>query len=73
LPDFAIVNVFTDSDDVPSTFMTHHPRQPWDGAGAVEDAEIRSAEPYSTYRNNYVVRAGFGLRPIIHQVDVAGR
>jgi hypothetical protein len=48
LPDFAIVNVFTQSDDVTSTFMTHHPRQPRGGAGAVEDAEIRTAEPYPT-------------------------
>jgi hypothetical protein len=73
LPDFTIANMLTDSDDVSTAFVTHHPREPWGGAGAVEDAEIRTAEPYSTYRDNDVLGAGIGLRPIIDQFDPAGR
>ena len=73
LTDFAIVNLVADRDDVAAAFMAQHPRQPWGGAGAFEDAEIRTAQPHTADRNNDIVRARYRLGPVLDQIYAARR
>jgi hypothetical protein len=65
LADLSVVDSRPHGDDVAAALVPEHPRQARHLPGAVEDRQVRAAEPDPADLDDHVARTGLGLGPVV--------